>query len=63
MMAGMSYTRQQVLKLAAEVDCDPRTVEKWCRGEPVSSGFRYALDAAAKKLKLPLPTDSAEGAA
>lgn len=50
-----TYTHPEVLRLAAAADCDPRTVEKWGRGEKVLSAIDKLLRAEALALGLAVP--------
>lgn len=48
---SMQLSRQDVHRLAGEVGCDPRTVDKWAEDEStVIPAVAYALRAAAAKL-------------
>ncbi len=44
--------RRDALRLAAETRCDPRTAEKWLTGEEVQGSAGYALERAARDLKI-----------
>lgn len=59
-LAGM--TKQDRFRLSGETGLHPNTVQKWARGEKVSTQSAYALTAAAKKLRIALPEqDDATG--
>ncbi len=58
----MSYSRQDVHRLAGETGADPRTVRKWLAGEKVVGPIEYALCAAAERLGIALPPQYGEGA-
>lgn len=51
----MKLTRQQVLTLAGEAGCDPRTVERIYDGQASKKLVTERVIAAAKKLKIALP--------
>jgi hypothetical protein len=51
----MKLTRQQVLALAGEAGCDPRTVERVYEGKGTKKLVRARIEEAAKKLKIELP--------
>jgi hypothetical protein len=44
--------RQLCLKLAGEVECDPRTVDRWLSGAAVVRPIANALEAAVEELGL-----------
>lgn len=47
--------RKQVLQLAAEAECDPRTVAKIYDGRAARDLVRQRVAKAAKKLRMPAP--------
>lgn len=51
----MTRNDPMVLKLAAEADCDPRTVLAIFEGRPVRPRVGARIERAAKKLKIKLP--------
>ena len=51
----MALTRHEVLKIAAEAQVDPRTVEKIYEGRASKGLVRERVIVAAKKLKLVAP--------
>jgi hypothetical protein len=59
-MADRPMSRRQLcLKLAGEVECDPRTVDRWLSGAAVVRPIANALEAAVEELGL---RDAAENA-
>ena len=46
---------KDVMRLAGEADCDPRTVVSIYDGAPSRKRTRGRIEAAARKLRLPLP--------
>lgn len=58
-------TNQDMMRIAAEAGCDPRTVASVYDRRPSRKLVRERIEAAAKKLKFPtppLPTSSKENA-
>ena len=54
-------TRQDCIKLAGEIGCDPRTVERWVAAKDnVNGATAYALEIAAKKLGIEPPDRTSE---
>jgi hypothetical protein len=49
------FTRRERQELAWETACDDRTIRRWERGDVVKDATRHRLEAAAKKLKFPVP--------
>jgi len=55
--------RYRAIELAGIVGCDPRTAQKWARGEEVLRTYALALEAAAKRLGIELPAPKQDDAA
>lgn len=50
----MPLTVKEIFKIAAEAECDPRTVNKYARAEFVQKRIAERIDAACKKLGIKL---------
>ena len=59
----MKTDRATVYRLAAETLFDARTINKVLRGEKVKPGIRLAVEKAAKKLKVEIPSKPIDGVA
>jgi transcriptional regulator with XRE-family HTH domain len=52
-------SRRERIQLMAATGCDERTIRRWERGEKVWDVTKGRLEAAAKKLDIPLPEQAA----
>jgi hypothetical protein len=48
----MALTVKEIFKIAAEADCDPRTVERYARADFVQRRIAERIEAACKKLRI-----------
>ncbi len=53
-------TRQEILQIAAKALADPRTVERWARGEPIRGMALERVERAAKELRIKRPATDAK---
>jgi DNA-binding LacI/PurR family transcriptional regulator len=51
-MRKVKLTKDQVLRVASDASCDPRTVERYLRGETVRGKVRERIEEALRKLRL-----------
>ena len=49
---GINMDKKSIMRVAAEASCDPRTVERFAKGEPVRALVEERIKAAMKKLKI-----------